>query len=585
MEHELYNKIKNNNPKAVEELFKKYLKRSWFISYYITENPGSAAALLIASWKNAFDGILSSASPPSENFGQILFSKLLSLSGQKLEPDDTFDDLNAPEVSSEYDRFVEEIRSVSLAYRSVYLIHNYAGLSKSKISVALGIAPSEVERVLTAAQKEITEKSSSLNDKDWSKRVKLFTQFKNPTGSGFNSIDISEILVSKLSKTLYGGNADINKTDRKEIRKMQSAVNKPYTGRKSKSKKKGIIITVIVAAVVIAALLIFLVPRIIRATQASASSTTTYNVQSVTTGDVDTTVSGSGTLSPVTNSTLSKEYPVTVTTLNYSVGDEISSGDVIAVVTSDLNGEENITAPYDCILIEQPVAAEDSIEANSEIAMVMGKDGYTMDVSVDELNITSIEVGQEVTFDIDAIDDEQTGEVTAVSYNGTTSGSSTSYKITTKVDYIEGVYPGMSASAEIVIESSGEGLLVPVDAVKTSGDDNYVYLAPDGASDGDEYEEDDIDVDSLTKVDVTTGMSDGTYIIIESDDISDGDLILIETITTNQTVSGDSDDNGFGSFGGGDFSGGGDIDMSNFDPSNIPQGGGGNMPGGSGSSN
>ena len=62
----------------------------------------------------------------------------------------------------------------------------------------------------------------------------------------------------------------------------------------------------------------------------------------------------------------------------------------------------------------------------------------------------------------------------------------------------------MSASAEIVIEDSGDGLIVPVDAVGTSGDENYVYLAPSGSEPGDSYEEDAINTEDLTRVTVET---------------------------------------------------------------------------------
>ena len=43
----------------------------------------------------------------------------------------------------------------------------------------------------------------------------------------------------------------------------------------------------------------------------------------------------------------------------------------------------------------------------------------------------------------------------------------------------------MSVSAEIVIEDSGDGLIVPVSSALTSGDTEYVYLAPKGSAVGD----------------------------------------------------------------------------------------------------
>ncbi|MCC8191716.1 MAG: hypothetical protein LIO41_01540 [Ruminococcus sp.] len=137
----------------------------------------------------------------------------------------------------------------------------------------------------------------------------------------------------------------------------------------------------------------------------------------------------------------------------------------------------------------------------------------------------------------------------------------------------------MSASAEIVIESSGEGLIVPVSAVRTSGDDSYIYLAPSDAEDGDEYSEDEIDESSLTKVTVETGTSDGSNIIVESDDLEEDDLIVIVTITSTQT--GSTSDDSDSTFGGrGDMGGG--MDFGDFDFESFDGGAGGGMGGGTG---
>lgn len=225
----------------------------------------------------------------------------------------------------------------------------------------------------------------------------------------------------------------------------------------------------------------------------------------------------------------------------------------------------------------------DEISDETNIAMFMSTDGYQMTISVDETNISLVKLGQAVEITIDASNEEMpTGKVTDISYNGSTSGSTTAYKLTVTFDYVEGTYPGMSVSAEIVIEDSGDGLLVPVSAVQTSGDTNYVYLAPSGAALADVYEEGDIDVTKLTKVTVTTGMSDGSYIMIESGNLSEGDLIVVITRTSTLTGSENSGggNDGMGSFDGGSFPSGGfpggDFDFGDFDPSQF---GGGSFPG------
>ena len=336
---------------------------------------------------------------------------------------------------------------------------------------------------------------------------------------------------------------------------------------------------VIIAAVILAVIIVAITMLRKRLNPVSSAIVTSYQVEEITYGNVSTTVSGSGTLSPVTQETVTSDYGGEVETANYQAGDEVASGDVLAVITGD-GGEEEITAPCDGILVEFPLEAGDKVAAGGSVAVVMGKDGFTMGIAVDELNISSIAMDQEVSFAIDAVDGDYTGSVTEISYNGSASEGTTAYQVTATVEYIEGVYPGMSASAEIVVEDSGDGLVVPVSAVTTSGDDQYVYLAPSGAELGDSYEEGEIDLEDLTKVKVETGMSDGSYMMIESEELQEEDLIIITQVTSTANGSGsESEDAGFGEMGefpgGMDFS---DFNFEDFDPSQMPQGGG-NFPG------
>ena len=351
------------------------------------------------------------------------------------------------------------------------------------------------------------------------------------------------------------------------------------SGRKGgfRYTKQVVAVVVVIALVVVAALVL---PKAFAAEQ--PTSVTTYQVEEVTYGNVSTTISGSGTLTPITQKTVTADDAGEVSSVNFTVGDEVASGDVLAVISSD-TGDEDITAPCDGVLIEFPLSAGDSVAAGGSVAQLMGKDGFTMGIAVDEQDIGSVALDQEVSFSVDAVSGSYTGSVTEISYNGSSSGGTTAYQITATVDYAEGVYPGMSATAEIVIEDSGDGLLVPVSAAETSGDDNYVYLAPSDAEAGGSYEEGQIDLDSLTKVNVETGMSDGSYIMVESDELEEGSLIIVTEVTSTLTGSeSEEGESGFGGMGGFDMGNlpdmegmdFGDFDFENFDPSQMPQGGG-----------
>lgn len=579
MDYDQYYRLRRGNVKAFRELYLVELRRMWFICYHITQDVSKAASMLLNGWKKVMERIVvESKDVPKEGFTALVSTEFFKMASQGIESDEDYEALPIPSVSEKYATFIQGIKQLAYEERYLYLLTTFGGLNTTAVSKLMGIsfdeARGKIVSISTKAQDTPEIKKMELRDS-----VYLSTQFKSSDGKPFESIEIPQILIASLEHDYMlilrqqGKSASLSKI-RKEPENMKSTV-KP--NQKAAVKKAGfkytkpIVITAVVLVVVIAAAIVL--PKIF--SSASSTRITTYQVEEITYGNVSTTISGSGTLTPVTQETVTSTYAGEVSSVNFTVGDEVAEGDVLAVVTSD-NRDEEITAPCDGILIEFPVKVGTEVAAGGSVAMIMGKDGFTMGIAVDELNISSVALGQEVSFAIDAVEGDYTGSVTAISYNGSTSGGTTAYQITATVGYVEGVYPGMSASVEIVIEDSGDGLLVPVDAVGTSGDDNYVYLAPSGAEVGASFDEGEIDLNDLTKVTVETGMSDGSYMMIESDELAEGNLIVVTKITSTLTGS-DSEGEGGGFEGMGGFPGGmdfGDFDFENFDPSQFPQGGG-----------
>lgn len=205
---------------------------------------------------------------------------------------------------------------------------------------------------------------------------------------------------------------------------------------------------------------------------------------------------------------------------------------------ADLEALLTVKADTDCTLTSLSVAAGDTVAAGTTVCSMTGTGGFTIALSIDELDIATVKLGQNATITLDAITGDFTGTVTNISYSG--SGSYvTSYTATISTEPIEGAYPGMSASAEIITETSGESLIVPVSAVQYEGESAFVYLADDGVSAGATLADGALDLNSLTKLTVTTGMSDGSYIAITADGLATGDVIWVPERTSTATYSAD----------------------------------------------
>ena len=257
---------------------------------------------------------------------------------------------------------------------------------------------------------------------------------------------------------------------------------------------------------------------------------------------------------------------------------------------ADLNDTLSIRAPYDCMLTSLSVAEGDTVSSGASLCSIAGTDGFTMSLSIDELDISTIEHGQSAVVTLDAVSGSYNATVSNVSYAG--SGSYvTSYSVSLLIDPIPGAYPGMSASAEITVSSS-EGLILPAGAIRYDGRGSdrkaYVYRAADGVEAGTVLDEDALDLEAQTKVYVETGMSDGSYLIVTSDELKAGDRIWqtnLRTTAVYSASSGSSSSSSSGfSFGGMTSGSGGSSSGSGSGFSGMPGGFSGGMPGGFGGS-
>lgn len=200
----------------------------------------------------------------------------------------------------------------------------------------------------------------------------------------------------------------------------------------------------------------------------------------------------------------------------------------------DLERQLSVSVDYSGIITALNASAGDSLSADQTVAVIGSTDGYTLSLTVDESDISTLKVGQKAQITLDALSGTFEGEVIDVSYEGTTDSAVTSYGVTVKTGKIEGAIPGMSASCVITTSTSENTLVVPVEAVKSERGESYVYLARAEDKAGDEIDGTTINTDNLTKVIVETGMSDGINIGITGN-LKDGDLVLVPAVTSTNT--------------------------------------------------
>ena len=273
---------------------------------------------------------------------------------------------------------------------------------------------------------------------------------------------------------------------------------------------------------------------------------------------------GSATFAYQAERTLTAQAAGTVTSINVQEGSEVAKDDIILGLSGDdltesiqsasesLRSAEismqnlqdamnnyTITAPISGTIIEKDAKVGDAVKAGDTLCIVYDLSYLEMSINVDELQISSISVGQQVQITADAVPDKTyVGTVTRVSMKGASNGGTTTYPVTIRIDDTDGLRPGMNANAEIVVAEAKNALVVPNAAVVRG---SYVLVTKDSpsAANADTTME---APEGFVYVPVKTGVSDDDYTQIVSG-IQEGDTIGYDP----SSVSSDSyyDDGGY----------------------------------------
>ena len=136
---------------------------------------------------------------------------------------------------------------------------------------------------------------------------------------------------------------------------------------------------------------------------------------------------------------------------------------------------------------------------------------------MDELDILSVRLGQEVEVTLDALPGQSfKGVITEVNTAASNDGGNSKYTATVELDRSAFMLGGMNASASITIEERPSVLLIPSAALYEKNGETIVYTELDSSTQK-----------PTSPVAVEIGLSDGTNVEIKSG-LSNGDTVWYE---------------------------------------------------------
>ena len=144
------------------------------------------------------------------------------------------------------------------------------------------------------------------------------------------------------------------------------------------------------------------------------------------------------------------------------------------------------------------------------------------EISLNEVDVAGVKIGNKASLTFDALPDVKlSGEVAEIDTLGTVNQGVVTYNVKVIFETDDGrIKTGMSASADIIVNTKAGALLAPNSAVKSGGDKKYVEVLSGGEP---------------RRINVETGLASEELTEILSG-INEGDEIITRTISPeNQT--------------------------------------------------
>ncbi len=181
-----------------------------------------------------------------------------------------------------------------------------------------------------------------------------------------------------------------------------------------------------------------------------------------------------------------------------------------------------LVAPYDGVVSAVNYGIGDN--ANGTAVTIVDLSTLQVKVTVAEVDIAKINIGQTATMTLDALTGKTyNAQVIAISPVGSVTSGVVNYAVTLEITNADGsIKPGMTANLTLEVERRDNVLLIPPRAVTTKGNQKVVTVKQKDQT--------------ATKV-VTVGLSNDSYVEI-MDGLQEGDVVVVNTTTTKSTSTG-----------------------------------------------
>lgn len=178
----------------------------------------------------------------------------------------------------------------------------------------------------------------------------------------------------------------------------------------------------------------------------------------------------------------------------------------------DLAERDTVYSPMKGTVLKIDVSEEEVVDRTTALMTVADLESMEVKISVDELDINKIKLGQQASITSDVYPDEKfTGKVSKISMEGNSQNGVTTYDVTIKLDDRKSLMSGMNVNVEILAESRENVLTVPIGAVRRMQGEYMVSVKDSSGSVKNVKVE--LGLATKDKVEITSGLSEGDIVL------------------------------------------------------------------------
>lgn len=201
-----------------------------------------------------------------------------------------------------------------------------------------------------------------------------------------------------------------------------------------------------------------------------------------------------------------------------------SNVEQLSMVLENVDARGNVIAPASGTVTNLTAVENGYISASSPVAVIDGVEQMIVTVSVSEALVPKLSVGDEVDVSVSALDASFTGTIRTVEKAANL--QTKLYNVTISVPAeVSGLLSGMFADVTFHTNTSANAVVVPTEAILTSGNTQYVFVVEHDTA---KYVEVTTGLTGNGVTEITSGLAAGQQLVtVGQSYLSDGDPVRI----------------------------------------------------------